>query len=73
MDTLSKADTASSTRILSEFLASVRYENLPPVVVARTEELFLDWLASALAGRGARPTRIMEQFAGEMGPGRRCQ
>jgi len=37
-------------------------------VVARTEELFLDWLASALAGRGARPTRIMEQFAGEMGP-----
>jgi len=46
----------------------VRYENLPPVVVARTEELFLDWLASALAGRGARPTRIMEQFAGEMGP-----
>jgi len=68
MDTLSKADTASSTRILSEFLASVRYENLPPVVVARTEELFLDWLASALAGRGARPTRIMEQFAGEMGP-----
>ena len=68
MDTLSKADTASSTRILSEFLASVRYENLPPVVVARTEELFLDWLASALAGRGARPTRIMEQFAREMGP-----
>ena len=67
MDTLSKADTASSTRTLSEFLASVRYENLP-VVVARTEELFLDWLASALAGRGARPTRIMEQFAGEMGP-----
>lgn len=68
MDTLSKADTASSTRTLSEFVASVRYENLPPVVVARTEELFLDWLASALAGRGARPTRIMEQFAGEMGP-----
>ncbi len=68
MDTLSKADTASSTRILSEFVASVRYENLPPVVVARTEELFLDWLASALAGRGARPTRIMEQFAREMGP-----
>ena len=68
MDTLSKADTASSTRTLSEFVASVRYENLPPVVVARTEELFLDWLASALAGRGARPTRIMEQFAREMGP-----
>jgi len=68
MDTLSKADTASSTRTLSEFVASVRYENLPPVVVARTEELFLDWLASALAGRGARPTRIMEQFTREMGP-----
>src|SRR6185369_9915482 len=37
-------------------------------VVLRTEDLFLDWFASALAGKGARPTRVMEQFAAEMGP-----
>ena len=68
MDTLTKSDTASATGTLSEFLAAVRYDDLPPVVVARTEELFLDWFASALAGKDARPTRIMEQFAAQMGP-----
>ena len=68
MDTISKPDAASSTRKLCDFLAAVRYDDLPPAVVARTEELFLDWLASALAGKGARPTRIMEQFTTEMGP-----
>jgi len=36
--------------------------------VARTEELFLDWFASALAGKGARPTAVMEKFALAMGP-----
>ena len=46
----------------------MRYEDLPQPVVLRTEELFLDWFASALAGKGARPTRVMEQFAQEMGP-----
>jgi 2-methylcitrate dehydratase PrpD len=56
------------TRELSEFLASIRYEALPEPVVARTEELFLDWLASALAGRSARPTAALEHFAALMGP-----
>src|ERR1019366_7694599 len=41
---------------------------IPAPVIARTEELFLDWFASALAGKDARPTRIMEKFAAEMGP-----
>ena len=68
MDTLTKPDTTSATRALCEFLVSIRYEDLPREVVARTEELFLDWFASALAGKGARPTRIMEQFAAAMGP-----
>jgi hypothetical protein len=30
--------------------------------------LFLDWIASALAGRNARPVRILERFADTMGP-----
>ena len=68
MDTLAKPDAASATRTLCEFLAAIRYEDLPPAVVARTEELFLDWFASALAGKDARPTRVMEKFADEMGP-----
>jgi len=62
------AGKGSPTRVLSEFLASVRYEMLPETVVARTEDLFLDWLASALAGKGSRPVRVLEQFAARMGP-----
>ncbi len=58
----------SPTQTLSEFLAAIRYEDLPAPVVARTEELFLDWFASALAGKGARPVGIMEHFASTMGP-----
>ena len=44
-------EAESATQVLSEFLSSIHYEALPENVVARTEELFLDWLASALAGR----------------------
>src|SRR5687767_5192588 len=61
-------EDVSPTQTLSEFLASVRYQSLPQPVIARTEELFLDWLASALAGRGARPIAAIEQFAALMGP-----
>ena len=57
-----------ATEALSKFLASIRYEVLPEEVVARTEELFLDWLASALAGRDARPVAAISNFANIMGP-----
>ena len=56
------------TTELAAFLAGTRFESLPQAVVLRAEELFLDWLASALAGRGARPTCIFESFAKAMGP-----
>jgi 2-methylcitrate dehydratase PrpD len=59
---------AGVTAELSAFLAGMRFDALPAQVVCRAEELFLDWLASALAGRGARPTRIFESFARAMGP-----
>lgn len=62
------AGKESASAVLSEFLASLQIENLPKEVVARTEEAFLDWFASALAGRGTRPVRILEQFAAKMGP-----
>ena len=56
------------SRALSEFLAGLRYEDIPAEVVSRTEDLFLDWIVSALAGKGARPTLVMERFALLMGP-----
>jgi 2-methylcitrate dehydratase PrpD len=59
---------AHPTQTLAEFLAELKFEDLPAAAVARTEELFLDWLASALAGRGAPPVRTLERFAAMMGP-----
>ena len=61
--------TGQSTEALASFLAGLRYEDLPQEVVQRTEDFFLDWAASALAGRGARPVEALEAFAGTMGPG----
>ena len=51
MDTVTSTDTTSSTRTLCEFLSAIRFEQIPAPVIARTEELFLDWFASALAGK----------------------
>ncbi|THF60538.1 MmgE/PrpD family protein [Pseudothauera rhizosphaerae] len=53
---------------LCAFAAALRFEDLPPAVVARTEELFLDWAACALAARGLHPVPHFEAFARTMGP-----
>ena len=58
----------ATTRELVSFLSALRFDDLPEEVVERTKELFLDWVASALAGKNARPVRIFEQFAETMGP-----
>ena len=63
------AAAGSPTQQLCSFLSSIRYEDLPEPVVARTEELFLDWFASALVGKGARPVETLHAFATAMGPG----
>ena len=68
MDTIFNDQTKAANRALSEFLCAVEYEDIPHAVVLRTEDLFLDWFASALAGKDSRPTRVMEQFAAVMGP-----
>ncbi|MGH9358903.1 MAG: MmgE/PrpD family protein, partial [Terriglobia bacterium] len=38
----------SATQLLAQFLAGLRFEALPPAVVSRTEEAFLDWFGCAL-------------------------
>ena len=72
MDLRAKAKKQQATvppsQALSEFLAALRYEDLPQDVVARTKELFVDWFASVLAGKGARPVQVMEKFTARMGP-----
>jgi 2-methylcitrate dehydratase PrpD len=56
-------DETETTRTLATYLADLRFENLPRPVIERAKELFLDWIVSALAGRGARPITILEDFA----------
>ncbi|MGV6395741.1 MmgE/PrpD family protein [Pseudomonas caspiana] len=58
----------SHTQALAAFLADLKYEQIPETVLDRTEDLFLDWLGSALASQGARPIPLFERYAQRMGP-----
>src|ERR1700688_3534113 len=58
----------SNTQILASFAANLKIEQIPKDVVARTEDLFLDSFASALAGRGARPVAATQKHAFAFGP-----
>ncbi|KDD07547.1 MmgE/PrpD family protein [Bordetella bronchiseptica MBORD681] len=53
---------------LAEFTAGLRYEDIPPAVLRRAEDLFLDSLASILAGAGAPPVQAIARYAVAMGP-----
>src|SRR5947209_11622740 len=66
--TLSTHEATEATATLASFLAKLSFDDLPQPVVDRTEDLFLDWVGSVLAGRGARPVTILECFAATMGP-----
>ena len=59
---------STNTQQLATFLAELRYDDLPDHVLARSEDLFLDWLGSALASEGARPIPLFEAYAQKMGP-----
>ncbi|TDF83884.1 MmgE/PrpD family protein [Pseudomonas sp. H9] len=56
------------TKALAAFLARLHYDDLPEAVLARTEDLFLDWLGSSLASKGAHPIPLFERYAAMMGP-----
>lgn len=58
----------SHTQDLAAFLADLHYEQVPASVLDRTEDLFLDWIGSALASQGARPIPLFERYAQRMGP-----
>ena len=58
----------SPTSTLCEFLSAFGWSDVPPAVVEATKELFLDWFASALAGKDSRPVRAFQAFAKQAGP-----
>jgi 2-methylcitrate dehydratase PrpD len=53
---------------LCRFVADLRFEAIPPRVVQFTKGLLIDWLGSALAGKGAPQVEAIERFAAAMGP-----
>jgi 2-methylcitrate dehydratase PrpD len=59
--------SSSSDAQLAAFAAGLRFDQIPAPVLRRAEDLFLDWLGSALAGKGARPVEAIERFALKMG------
>ncbi len=54
--------------ILARFAAELTIADIPDAVQRRGEDLLLDWIGSALAGKGARPVEIIRRFAQAMGP-----
>jgi len=54
---------------LAAFAASLDVAAIPAAVLDRAEDLMVDWLGSALAGKGARPVETIARFAEKMGPG----
>jgi 2-methylcitrate dehydratase PrpD len=61
-------DAAAPTRALARFAARIERAMIPDTVFDRAEDLFVDWAASALAGRQGRAVQAIERFATAMGP-----
>ena len=53
---------------LAAFAAGLRFEDIPESVRRKTEDLLVDWFASAIAGGGGRPVESIVRFAQAMGP-----
>ncbi|MCC6869719.1 MAG: MmgE/PrpD family protein [Burkholderiales bacterium] len=63
-------DDAATTHeaTLAAFATTLELSAVPAPVLRRAEELMIDWLGSALAGKGARPVEAIVRFAEAMGP-----
>jgi 2-methylcitrate dehydratase PrpD len=53
---------------LAHFAATLRASDVPAPVMRRAEDLLLDWIGSALAGKGARPVESIARFWLAQGP-----
>jgi 2-methylcitrate dehydratase PrpD len=56
-------------KTLAAFAANLQFDDIPAPVVRRAEDLLLDWIGSAIAGKSGRPVQIIASFAQQMGPG----
>jgi 2-methylcitrate dehydratase PrpD len=59
--------TPHLSKALATFASELKISDIPQEVIARTEDLLVDWFGSAIAGKGARPVEAITQFAQTMG------
>ena len=58
--------TPHLSKELANFAANLKIADIPNDVIARAEDLLVDWFGSAIAGKGSRPVEIITQFAQNM-------
>jgi 2-methylcitrate dehydratase PrpD len=68
MNAFSNSATTSATATLAAFAANLKTSDIPDHVLRKTEDLWVDWFGSAIAGHGSRPVETLTQFALSMGP-----
>jgi 2-methylcitrate dehydratase PrpD len=59
--------TPHLSKELASFASQLKIGDIPEEVIARTEDLLVDWFGSAIAGKGSRPVESITQFAQSMG------
>ena len=55
--------TDHPSRTLAAFAVTLDFDATPTPVVERTVNLYVDWLGSALGGKGACPVETIARFA----------
>lgn len=59
--------TPHLSQALATFASELQIDDIPEEVIARAEDLLVDWFGSAIAGKGSRPVETITQFAQSMG------
>ena len=63
-----KQETQVTLHPLAQFAATLQWGGVPDAVQRRTEDLWVDWFGSVLAGCNARPVASIARFALSQGP-----
>ncbi|WP_284466662.1 MmgE/PrpD family protein [Diaphorobacter nitroreducens] len=63
-----KQETQVTIHPLAQFAATLQWSDVPAPVQRRTEDLWVDWFGSVLAGCRARPVASITRFALSQGP-----
>ena len=59
--------TPHLSKTLASFASELQIGDIPDEVIARAEDLLVDWFGSAIAGKVSRPVETITQFAQNMG------